>query len=62
MVENMTLTIGDHLLISRNGQLVDSKSEGYVEYEVVEIPKYESVLGSGMRQMVFVTVRLKVIK
>jgi hypothetical protein len=32
----MTLAIGDHLVIKRNGQIVDPKSEAFHEYEVVE--------------------------
>lgn len=31
----MTLAIGDHLVIKRNGQIVDPTKEGWHEYEVV---------------------------
>ncbi len=32
----MTLAIGDHLVIKRNGVIVDPKDEAYHEYEVME--------------------------
>ncbi len=31
----MTLAIGDHLVIKRNGKIVDPQDEAYHEYEVV---------------------------
>ncbi len=31
----MTLSIGDHLVIKRNGKIVDPNSESFHEYEVV---------------------------
>lgn len=36
----MTLSVGDHVVIKRDGQLVDPQHEGHIEFEVVKAGVY----------------------
>ena len=56
----MTLTIGDRLLIKRNGMILTSDAgEAFYEYEVIDHPKY---LGIDENKAALYTVTVKVIK
>lgn len=38
----MSLRVGDHLVIKRDGKIVDPDSEAYHEFEVMEQPEHFS--------------------
>ena len=68
----MTLAIGDHLRIQREGKLVEADNEAYHEYvvvaglgrlgETINYVSYSTEIDSEGKQAAYVMVRLRVVK
>jgi hypothetical protein len=58
----MSLRVGDHLVIKRNGKIVEPESEGYHEFEVVEQPEHFSAPNRKYEYKTGYLVKVEVVK
>lgn len=58
----MTLRIGDHLVIKRDGKIITEQEEAYHEFEVVAQPDYFPAPESRHQYKTGYVVKLEVVK
>lgn len=58
----MSLRIGDHLVIKREGKLITEEDEAYHEFEVTEQPELFSAPDSKFQYKTGYTVKVEVVK
>ena len=58
----MSLRVGDHLVIKRNGVILDPESEAYHEFEVMEQPEHIAAPGSKFPYKTGYVLRVEVVE
>jgi hypothetical protein len=58
----MSLRVGDHLVIKRDGELIDPASEAYHEFEVVAQPEHFPAPDSKYQYKAGYNVKLEVVE